>query len=53
MIKVNLTEEEALQIVGCLKICSKLDSGVDKLDRIADRITKAHIDKLKENVKNE
>lgn len=50
MIKIEITQEEALQIVGCLKVCSKLDSGVDKLDKIADRITKAHIEWLKETI---
>jgi len=50
--EINITQQEAIQIVGCLKICSKMDSGVEKLDKIADRITKAHIEELKKEVQN-
>ena len=50
-IKIELTQEEALNIVGSLKFCSSMDSGVDKLDKIADRITRAHLEALKEETK--
>ncbi len=50
--EINITQQEAIQIVGCLKICSKMDSGVEKLDKIADRITRVHIEELKKEVKN-
>ena len=46
--EIILTQNEAIQIVGCLKICSSLDGGVERLDKIADRITKAHIKELKQ-----
>ena len=51
--EINITQQEAIQIVGCLKICSKMDSGVEKLDKIADRITKAHIEELKRDAKDD
>ena len=50
--EIHLTQQEAIQIVGCLKICSSMDSGVEKLNKIADRITKAHIEELKKEVKD-
>lgn len=51
-IKIELTQDEAIDIVGCLKVLSKFDGGNEKLDQIANRISKAHLNSMKEEMIN-
>ena len=45
--KIQVTEKEALQIVGSLIICCKTSEGENELRELADGISEQHLDYLK------
>lgn len=44
--EIEITEDEAFMVVGSLKVCSKMGKGGEELGKLADKISKQHLEYL-------
>ena len=51
--KIEVTENEALKIVGSLIICCKTSERENELRELADKISKQHLDCIKKDYRKE